>query len=50
MLIAQGMTLYCCHNLLTGDYSFYDTCDAEELEMKFLAHIIEGKRELSTFS
>ena len=31
-LIAKGMTLHCCHNVLIGNDSFYDTHNEEGLE------------------
>ena len=39
------MTLWCGHNMLTGNDSFHDTCtcNVEGLEMKFQAHITAGK-------
>ena len=49
ILKAQGGTFYYCHDLLTGNDSFYDTDNVEGLEMKFLAHFTEGKQQLTTF-
>ena len=43
------MILNFCHNLLTGNDSFYDAHNVEELEMKFQAHFIEGEGRISTF-
>ena len=29
ILLAEGLTLNCCHSLLTGNYNFYDACNVE---------------------
>ena len=49
ILIAQDMTVYSCHNVLTVNDSFYDTYNVKGLEMKFQAHFTESKERLSTF-
>ena len=42
------MTLYCYHNWLTGNDSFYDANNVEGLEIKFKTHFTEDKGKLST--
>ena len=43
------MTFYSCHNLLSRNYSFYDTHNVEGLDMKVQAHFTEDNGQLSKF-
>ena len=47
LLSIQDVMSYCCHKLLNRTGHFYDSCNVGGHEMKFQAHFIERKGQLS---